>query len=63
MQGTVSFFHDKKRYGFIESDDTEDDIFFHMNDVEADSVSEGDDVEFEQEEGDKGPRAVEVTLA
>jgi len=63
MKGTVKFFHDQKNYGFIETDEMDDDVFFHTSELEADSVSEGDDVEFDQEEGDKGPQAVDVTLA
>jgi len=60
MQGTVKFFHDQKNYGFIESDEAEDDVFFHVSDLDAEAAEEGDDVEFEQEEGDRGPRAVNV---
>ncbi|MFP4038647.1 MAG: cold shock domain-containing protein [Candidatus Nanohaloarchaea archaeon] len=60
MQGTVKFFHDRDKYGFIEVEDEEDDIFFHITNVEADEVGEGDEVEFETEEGDKGLEAVDV---
>ncbi len=62
MQGTVKFFHDKKQYGFIETDDVDDDIFFHISDVEGEEVEEGDEVEFDQEEGDRGPKGVNVTV-
>jgi len=61
MQGTVKFFHDQKQYGFIETDEMDDDVFFHVDDLEADSVGEGDEVEFDQEEGDRGPKATNVT--
>jgi len=60
MQGTVKFFHDKKNYGFIEVEDEDDDIFFHVSNLEGDSIEEGAEVEFETEEGDKGPEAVDV---
>ncbi len=60
MKGTVKFFHDMKNYGFIEPEEGEDDVFFHVSDLEAESAEEGDEVEFETEEGDRGPRAVEV---
>lgn len=60
MQGTIKFFHDQKNYGFIESDEADDDVFFHVSDLDAESAEEGQDVEFEQEEGDRGPRAVNV---
>ncbi len=60
MQGTVKFFHDKKNYGFIEVEEQEDDIFFHISNMEGDSIEDGTEVEFETEEGDRGPEAVEV---
>lgn len=63
MHGTVKFFHDVKNYGFITPDDSEEDVFFHISEVEGDSIAEGDEVEFEQTEGDKGPKAVDVKLA
>lgn len=65
MKGTVTFFHDQKNYGFItpegSSDEDDDDIFFHISQVEGDVIEEGTEVEFETEEGDKGPEAVDVT--
>ncbi len=63
VTGTVKFFHDRKGYGFIERDDDEDeeDVFFHMEDVGGPDLEEGEEVEFEVEEADKGPRAVNVT--
>ncbi len=64
MKGTVKFFHDQKNYGFIETDEMDDDVFFHQEEVEGDvQFEEGDDVEFDQEEGDRGPKAVNVTEA
>jgi len=64
MKGTVKFFHDQKRYGFIETEEMDDDVFFHEDDQEDDfEVEEGDEVEFDQEEGDRGPKAVNVTEA
>lgn len=64
MKGTVKFFHDQKKYGFIETDEMDDDVFFHEADQEDGfSVEEGDEVEFDQEEGDRGPKAVDVTEA
>ena len=63
VQGTVDFFHDRKGYGFIESDDTDDDedIFFHMEDVGGEDLEEGAEVEFEIEQADEGPRAKNLT--
>mgnify|MGYP002763362147 CR=1 FL=1 len=63
MNGTVTFFHDRKKYGFIEVDGEEDDIFFHVSNIEGDEIEEGTDVEFETEEGEKGLEAVDVTEA
>lgn len=60
MQGTVKFFHDQKNYGFIETDEMDDDVFFHISELDGDSIEEGAEVEFETEEGDKGPQAVDV---
>lgn len=62
MQGTVKFFHDRDKYGFIEVEDEDDDVFFHITNVEADEIAEDDEVEFETEEGDKGPEAVNVKV-
>ncbi|MFP4632516.1 MAG: cold-shock protein [Halobacteriota archaeon] len=62
-KGTVTFFHDRKGYGFIETDDadTDDDVFFHMEDVGGPDLEEGEEVEFEITPGDKGPRAANLT--
>ncbi|MFB6093924.1 MAG: cold-shock protein [Halanaeroarchaeum sp.] len=59
--GTVTFFHDRKGYGFIETDEADDDVFFHMEDVGGPDLEEGQDVEFDIGEGDKGPRAENLT--
>lgn len=58
--GTVDFFHDRKGYGFIESEDTDDDVFFHMEDVGGPDLEEGQEVEFDIEDAPKGPRATNV---
>ncbi|MFB6147297.1 MAG: cold shock domain-containing protein [Candidatus Nanohaloarchaea archaeon] len=64
MKGTVKFFHDRKNYGFIETDEMDDDVFFHKEEMADDlHVEEGTEVEFEQEEGDRGPKAVNVVEA
>ena len=56
-QGTVAFFNDTGGYGFIETDDADDDVFFHMEDVGGPDLEEGQDVEFDIVEAEKGPRA------
>jgi CspA family cold shock protein len=58
--GTVTFFHDRKGYGFIETDDADEDVFFHMEDVGGEDLAEGQEVEFDIEKADKGPRAVNL---
>ena len=58
--GTVAFFHDRKGYGFIETDDSDEDVFFHMEDVGGPDLEEGQEVEFDIEKADKGPRAVNL---
>jgi CspA family cold shock protein len=64
MEGTVKFFHDKKGYGFISNDDLEDDVFFHISEVEGEEeLEEGAEVAFETEEGDRGPEAIDVEKA
>ncbi|MDX1745509.1 MAG: cold shock domain-containing protein [Halobacteriales archaeon] len=59
--GTVAFFHERKGYGFIETDDADEDVFFHMEDVGGPDLEEGQEVEFDIHEADKGPRAENVT--
>ncbi len=61
MRGTVKFFNDRKNYGFIEPEEGDEDRFVHRSDVESGSLEEGDVVEFEPEEGEKGPKAANVT--
>jgi CspA family cold shock protein len=59
--GTVDFFNDDKGYGFIETEDTDEDVFFHMEDVGGPDLEEGQEVEFDIEDAEKGPRAENVT--
>jgi CspA family cold shock protein len=59
--GTVDFFNDTGGYGFIETEDADEDVFFHMEDVGGPDLEEGQEVEFDIEEAEKGPRATNVT--
>lgn len=63
-RGTVKWFNESKGYGFIEQpDEAEDDVFVHFSAIEMDgfkTLAEGQEVEFEVENGDKGPRARNV---
>ena len=61
-QGTVKWFNNKRGWGFIVKEDGED-IFVHYSAIKGDgfrSLAEGQRVQFEIEEGDKGPAAANV---
>ena len=61
--GTVKWFREKKGFGFIVPDDSGDDLFVHHSDIKMDgytSLNEGQKVEYEIGEGEKGPRATNV---
>jgi CspA family cold shock protein len=63
MQGTVKWFNDAKGFGFITPDDGSKDVFVHHSAITSQgfrSLSEGDRVEFETEQGAKGPQATQV---
>ena len=58
--GKVDFFNDTGGYGFIETEDADDDVFFHMEDVGGPDLEEGTDIDFDIEQAPKGPRATNV---
>ena len=62
--GIVKWFNDRKGFGFIEQEDGAD-VFVHHSAINADgfkSLSEGDRVSFDVEQGQKGPNAANVTV-
>ena len=59
--GKVDFFNDTGGYGFIDTEDSDEDVFFHMEDVGGPDLEEGQEVEFEIQDSPKGPRAANLT--
>ena len=63
--GTVKWFNDSKGFGFITPDDGGKDLFAHHSSIQMDgykSLEDGQRVEFEIAQGQKGPQAEKVTL-
>jgi len=60
--GKVKWFNDQKGFGFIEREEG-DDVFVHFSAIQDEgfkSLAEGQEVEFEVVEGDRGPQAANV---
>lgn len=65
-EGTVKWFNESKGFGFITNGDGSDDVFVHYSSIEGNgfkTLGEGDKVSFDIEQGDKGPKAVNVMKA
>ncbi len=63
VQGFVKWFDNRKGFGFLVSDACPGDIFVHYSNLEQEgfrSLKDGEAVEFELVEGEKGPYAVQV---
>jgi len=61
--GTVKWFNDAKGFGFITPEDGSQDCFVHFSAISGDgfrSLAEGDQVEFDIVQGEKGPAAENV---
>jgi len=62
MKGKVKFFNQTKGFGFIAAEDGKE-YFVHQTGLKPNvSISENDEVTFDTEKGDKGPKAVNVAL-
>ena len=62
--GTVKWFNDSKGFGFITPEDGGKDVFVHFSSIQGDgfkSLAEGQKVQFEITDGQKGPQASNVT--
>jgi CspA family cold shock protein len=61
LKGKVKRWLDQRGYGFISSEEHDGEIFVHSSNIEGkSSLNEGEEVEFEIESSDKGPRAINV---
>ncbi|MBQ7432215.1 MAG: cold shock domain-containing protein [Lachnospiraceae bacterium] len=63
MQGIVKWFNNQKGYGFISQEDGSE-VFVHFTGISGEgfrSVEEGQKVEYDVVDGNKGPQAVNVT--
>ncbi len=67
VKGTVKWFDSRKGFGFITREDGSGDIFVHFSAIKGDDdefkiIYEGDIVEFEITDGQKGPQATDLTI-
>jgi CspA family cold shock protein len=63
-KGTVKWFNESKGFGFLSREDG-DDVFVHYSSIQSSGfkkLDEGQSVEFEVQDGPKGPQAVNVTV-
>ena len=62
-KGTVKWFNNTKGYGFITPEDGSQDVFAHHSSIQGEgykTLDEGQSVEFDVQQGQKGPEAVNV---
>ncbi len=60
-KGTVKFFNDAKGFGFIKGENGQE-VFVHATSLKED-IRENDEVIYDTEQGQKGPHAINVSLA
>ena len=63
--GTVKWFNSEKGYGFITPADGGKDLFVHFSSIQGEgykSLPEGANVEYEAQQGEKGPQAANVVV-
>jgi cold shock protein len=63
VEGTIKWFNEKKGFGFIQQDNGPD-VFVHYSSIAAEgfkTLAEGQRVKFDIEDGNKGPKAINVT--
>jgi len=61
MKGTVKFFNSAKGFGFIAGEDGKEYFVHQTGLVDGVAISDNDSVEFEVTQGDRGPKAVNVS--
>ncbi len=62
MRGTVKWFNDNKGFGFLTQENGPE-VFVHFSEIQGDgfkTLNEGDEVEFDLAEGERGPKATNV---
>ncbi len=62
MRGTVKWFNDNKGFGFITQEEGPE-VFVHFSEIQGEgfkTLNEGDEVEFDLVEGERGPKATNV---
>ena len=62
-KGTVKWFNNSKGYGFVTPEDGSQDVFVHHSSIQGEgykSLDEGQTVEFDVQQGQKGPEAANV---
>ena len=64
MVGKVKWFNDQRGYGFVTNDNGQD-AFIHFSNIKGEdfkTLKEGDEVQYQLEQNDKGPNAIELEV-